>query len=616
MCGSARLLRSAFPTALTPAMRDRLEAALPVLEALLFLVLLGWLCAAAALVETEYYDGYDTILNARYFLGYTSTYQITRAPLVAWLLVPAEAFRHVLSMHPLEVRPHHASMALLHAAYLVGAYVTLVRVRGRNLASWLAFLLAVPVFLFFSYAPFLSHDIAPGWLLVTMVLMADRFLEQPRVVHWMSLVLLGTAAALVKHVYSLFWLFVLAGPVLVGIVHHKRRAVLPAVWLGIGAAVSGMLTIAALGVALEDALPGVPFLERALHQVRFLGFDAPAAIHRAPVWIYARNLPAFGVAAMLLVPAGLWMSCRRDRTSRACALVWVLAVTTQHLIGVREVRYLAFLAPLTALLIAEPIARLLRRRFGLPIVGLAWAAGLFGPYSPVAEAAHALSPYHRESELRALLAPIESKGTLRTPLLVNWQALSFTHERNAPLVADIYHGVFHFGLHHLMHFYGLSGAKVRRLAPGELAHLNTWEDRAVMILATSGPVTNSLGWTRTRAIHKDILDQAVFVARTYEFPQETVVRRSVDAGAGTVVRHPSLAALRERLALPRWSMRGRTEWGPVDAALSTEWVLVGAGDTPALAPVTIHGFERLGGAERVARSGKSEIPVNEPEQAR
>lgn len=133
-----------------------------------------------------------------------------------------------------------------------------------------------------------------------------------------------------------------------------------------------------------------------------------------------------------------------------------------------------------------------------------------------------------------------------------------------------------------------------------------------MILTTSGPLTNPLGWSRAPAMHKDALEQAVFAARTFEFGPEHVTRRSSDEGTEVILRHPSLAALRRRIALPRWSEPSRVSWGPVNVRAPSAWVLLGAGDTASLGPVTIHCFEKLEGTPSALRSGEREVPVNHP----
>src|SRR4029453_13334060 len=79
----------------------------------------AWLAAAAVLVQIEYYDGISAICNARYFLGLSTFYFFDRGPLMAWVQMPAEFLKSWLSLHPLDVRTHHAAMALIHLGYVV-----------------------------------------------------------------------------------------------------------------------------------------------------------------------------------------------------------------------------------------------------------------------------------------------------------------------------------------------------------------------------------------------------------------------------------------------------------------------------------------------------------------
>ena len=60
-------------------------------ERLFFLLLGGWLLAAAAVVDIEYYDGLDSVANARFYTGQSPEYVATRGPLMGLLLIPAEA---------------------------------------------------------------------------------------------------------------------------------------------------------------------------------------------------------------------------------------------------------------------------------------------------------------------------------------------------------------------------------------------------------------------------------------------------------------------------------------------------------------------------------------------
>src|SRR5690348_15385270 len=84
-----------------------------------------WLLLSAALVDIEYYDGLSAICNARYFLRRAPFYFFDRGPLMAWLLMPAEALKDWLGRHPLDVRLHHATMAVLHTGYLAAVWAAL-----------------------------------------------------------------------------------------------------------------------------------------------------------------------------------------------------------------------------------------------------------------------------------------------------------------------------------------------------------------------------------------------------------------------------------------------------------------------------------------------------------
>ena len=59
----------------------------------LLLALAAWQAVAAVVVEIEYYDGYETIINARYLVGDSPSYIPVRFPAMAVLTAPAEALR-------------------------------------------------------------------------------------------------------------------------------------------------------------------------------------------------------------------------------------------------------------------------------------------------------------------------------------------------------------------------------------------------------------------------------------------------------------------------------------------------------------------------------------------
>src|SRR6185503_7033279 len=68
-----------------------------------------------------------------------------------------------------------------------------------------AFVAAVPSLVFFSYAPFVSHDLAPGALFLGMVLLSERLARAFSWKDWLLMTALGAAALLVKPSYAAFW---------------------------------------------------------------------------------------------------------------------------------------------------------------------------------------------------------------------------------------------------------------------------------------------------------------------------------------------------------------------------------------------------------------------------
>lgn len=149
-------------------------------------ILAAWVAAAAWWVGIEYSDGYAAISNAQYLLGIIDYYYAQRGPFVAALLMPAEWFAESMGLHPLSVRPHHMTFAFLHILYLVTLALVLSRAYRHRCSVLIAFLAAAPTYIFFSYAPFLSHDIFPGALFLIMLVAADRFVTTRRFSLWLS----------------------------------------------------------------------------------------------------------------------------------------------------------------------------------------------------------------------------------------------------------------------------------------------------------------------------------------------------------------------------------------------------------------------------------------------
>jgi len=313
-----------------------------------------WQVAATALVSVDYYDGYEAMQNARYWLGDATSYRPARWPFTAIVALPSEWLRPTLSLHPLDPRVDHVASGVLHAGTLVAVALMLSRRCGATWATVAAFIAAIPTYVYFSYAPFLSNDIAPGALLLAMVITCEDFLEPrgaPRARTFLTLVGLGATAALIKPSLGVFWLSILcaAGATALSLPSAERRPRLARVTMLLaGASLSGALYWIVCGVALPAEL-GHTFWIRPFHQLQTLAGSISA--EQPPAWLYLRNLPAYGVAAGLGIIPGLVLSWRAGSVGRLAALTWLGCLVVMQLYVQREVRYLAFLAPTTALLL-------------------------------------------------------------------------------------------------------------------------------------------------------------------------------------------------------------------------------------------------------------------------
>ena len=119
---------------------DRPTLAFRLAEAGVLALPIAWLAAAAVWVSVDYFDGFDSIANGLYYVGETDRYIVTRAPLMGGLLAPALAVQRALALHPLDLRPVHATVGLLNGAYLLGVYL-----EGGVFGAWLGGSLYVAV---------------------------------------------------------------------------------------------------------------------------------------------------------------------------------------------------------------------------------------------------------------------------------------------------------------------------------------------------------------------------------------------------------------------------------------------------------------------------------------
>ena len=449
----------------------RPRTAVGIVAALWLASIAAWLLAAAAIVDIEYYDGLSAICNARYFLGSSPSYVFDRGPLMAWVLMPAEAIKGWLALHPLDLRPYHGAAAVLHVGYLLAVYVALVRHLGQRWSTLIAFVGAVTSYVFWSYAPFVSHDLVAGALFLWMVIWSDDVGRAPRAAPWVLLVAAGTLGPLVKQTFGVFWIAVLAAHVVPTLRRddpRERTSLRGLCWLTAGAATSALLAWLVYGLVLADWVPDLPLWRRPYVNLQYLAHVYDGTDVRFPPWIYARNAWAYGRLTALLLLPGLALALRGSRLQRRVAFAWVAAVVFIHLMPLREVRYLAFVAPLSAFLIAPAAARMGRHKAGLLAMGALLVLDLGGG---LREAARVFTPFYRHSELRTMLEPLSEQGRLRRPLYHNVSMLSFVAPGQSPLAADRYHRVFHVGAHQIGLLYGYAPHDVRAVLPRQLATL-------------------------------------------------------------------------------------------------------------------------------------------------
>ena len=390
-------------TATAPPIGDRPRGGAPQVEYWANFVLMSiasWLLASIYWVNIEFDDGYTTIANAQYFLGISSDYFSQRGPLLAWLLMPAEWLSHRLGLHPLNVQLHHGLIGVFHFGYCWVAWRILRREFGAHPPVLVAYVAAVPTVVFFSYAGFISHDILPGLLALVMLGLADEYRRNGRWLTLVALMVLGALGALIKHTYGGLWVAVLvANLMLVAMGSRDRAAFVRLVMLMMAAAVSGVITWLVYASLLAAVYPDSAFWMRPWLQMTSVihRFDAEGPLREVFYqWIYLRNLSAYGWLAMAFLLPGLYLSWRRGNDfQKAAATAWVVLYLLMEFSPFKEVRYLAYLAPLTAVVIILPIERVMALgRRGLILILMILLVDLAGV---TREAVRIVDPYYKNS---------------------------------------------------------------------------------------------------------------------------------------------------------------------------------------------------------------------------
>lgn len=455
---------------------------------LFFAIAVSWLAVSVQLVQIDLYDGYTTIVNSQYFLGISESYSWQRGPLLGLFLVPAEWLAQQLDLHPLDVRPHHALMALLHAVYLAGTWQLLRTHFGTTSITLTAYLAAIPTFAFFSYAPFVSHDIIPGLMALLLVVMAYGFMQAPSAGRWFLLFALGAALALLKQTYALVWVAVLAACFVQYIAGSpgRVRPLQPLLLLAAAAIASGVVCWLTYAALMAERFPYTPFLLRPLEIVHavsllYLHEGEPKDVFYQA--IYLRNLSAYGLAAVPLVLPGLAMSLfQRGTLLQSVAIVWLLLLVLMQLTPFKEVRYLIFLAPLTAVLLIPVLQRLwaLRKAYRLGVVGLL----ILNAAYVIPEAARVGHPFYQVG-VSKFLAPISADATTSGTIYFE-RYLSFVSPEKTAFFGDRYHRITHLDAELIGALFGIPAARFRRLDMSQLpAAVAEAGAQDVFLLATS-----------------------------------------------------------------------------------------------------------------------------------
>ncbi len=413
----------------------------------IFALVCAWLAWAAYRVNIDFDDGYATIVNAQYVLGLSDHYYWQRLPGFSWLLVPAEWLSTAIGLHPLDVRLHHATTALLSAIYLFGVWWLLQRQFGATIPSLLAWMAALLTPVFFSYAPFVNQDILPGLLLLLLIWATSEFSVRGGRRLWWLMFATGAALALIKQNYALAWVAVLLSQFTLLLLQPEGDRTPWRRVLGVVAAAvaGGVVCFVVYSALLANSFPDTSFWQRPFGVLSTIsrmydGEGGGAAVFYQ--WIYFRNLSAYGFAAILLMPFGLVLNWRTgDSFQRSVVICLLLLIVAMQIIPFKEVRYLGFLAPLLAVLL-------------VPVLSLAWTHSarwrwilllLIGldVTRNLPEAVRLRDNYYSQGVtefFRELPAPSATKAHIFFD-----QSLTFVSPESTAFFADRYHRITHIG---------------------------------------------------------------------------------------------------------------------------------------------------------------------------
>lgn len=421
---------------------------------LCWLLISCWLFTSAFLTYGEYGDGYHAIVNGRYFYGDGLTYYAQRGPLAGLAMWPVELFIDWAQWNPVDIRPYHFYSALLHSLYLLGCWILLkstVRSQTKHgeIAQFLALVAALLTVVFYGFAPFLNHDIIPGLLFLALLCLGHRWLNEPTLKTALWLIFIGTVATFIKQTCAIFWitLILYTFAAYLGKWDNQRVTGRKLGILLILAAVSGILSWLGWALWLVKIWPLEPIVYRPWLLIKLISelYEPTGELSGFSKDLYLRNLYNYGICATLLVIPGLISAFyNKESHLRMFAVCWLLGFAFMQLISFKEVRYLLFLAPLTAALISPIIQLILKQR--IPMIILV-ALILIDQSRGLSLAAKQLISTAGINITRFIDAP-DNKGRA-----IISKALSFVYMADSPLDRDPYHGIYHISALQLFFIY-------------------------------------------------------------------------------------------------------------------------------------------------------------------
>ncbi len=415
---------------------------------LVWFVITVWLFACAALIGGEYGDGYQTIINGRYFFGDSTLYFIQRGPLPGLVLWPVEMFVQWFNWNLVDVRPYHFYSAFLHSLYLIGCWFLIKRIEGTLAAQFLAFVAAILTVVFYAYAPYLSHDIIPGLAFLYLIFLCHQWIKRPSCFGAVLMVVVGTLVTFIKQTYAIFWVVLIIYSIVAcifkfddSLVTRKKLSILLVL-----SSISGLISWIGYGYLLRMEIPDVFILSRPfvlMNAVSLQYGDSFSSIFTQE--LYLLNAYNYGVSAILLIiPGVIYALFGTDSRLRMVSFCWLLCLIILQLIKFREVRYLAFLAPLTAVLIVPVIQVAIKKRaLKFVLIGIV----LIDQFRGWSLSAQQLSSVAQFDIVEFLDAP-QGKGRV-----IASKSLSFVYMAESPLERDPYHGIYHLTAHQIYYLY-------------------------------------------------------------------------------------------------------------------------------------------------------------------